>query len=125
MTDWDPVVVQLPMAGRQTIHGPYAALVALLIEWPERRSAYYRALKLCTSALDDASFLQKAHEAFRHACIQAWTGPIEYPRRAPPRVHGLKRCRYGAVASASAFKAKPTRWSDWRLVCSQTANNSP
>ncbi|WP_426239202.1 DUF982 domain-containing protein [Pararhizobium sp. DWP1-1-3] len=47
MTTWKPVIVHLPMAGRQTIHGPYAALMALLIDWPERRSAYHRAAELC------------------------------------------------------------------------------
>ncbi|WP_426240342.1 DUF982 domain-containing protein [Pararhizobium sp. DWP1-1-3] len=40
---WKPIIVHLPMAGPQTIHGPYAALIALLIDWPERRSAHHRA----------------------------------------------------------------------------------
>src|SRR5215217_4147915 len=96
MTGWDPVVVQLPMAGRQTIHGPYAALMALLIDWPERRSAYHRAFQLCTNALDDPALLQKAREAFQHACIQAGTGPIDNPHPA-----SSKRPRLEVVAGTA------------------------
>lgn len=88
MPGWEHVVVQLPMAGRQTIHGPYAALMALLIDWPERRSTYHRALELCTAALDDPTLLQKAREAFAQASIQAGTGPID-PRPATAKAPRL------------------------------------
>ncbi|WP_413814004.1 DUF982 domain-containing protein [Rhizobium sp. Leaf453] len=40
------------MAGQQTIHGPFQALMALLINWPEKRSAYHRAEELCAAAID-------------------------------------------------------------------------
>ncbi|WP_426233640.1 DUF982 domain-containing protein [Pararhizobium sp. DWP3-4] len=74
MTTWKPVIVHLPMAGRQTIHGPYAALMALLIDWPERRSAYHRAAELCSAALDNEGMCLLAREAFLNAVIRAGAG---------------------------------------------------
>jgi hypothetical protein len=87
MTAWQPIIVHLPMAGRQTIQGPYAALMALLIDWPEKRSAYYRAVELCTLALDDENLKERARKEFQNAAIQASVGPLKNTRVLRPSSH--------------------------------------
>jgi hypothetical protein len=99
MTAWQPVLVQLPMAGRQTIHGPYAALMALLIDWPQKRSAYYRAVKLCSIALDDETVKSRARQEFQNAAIQAGVGPLVYQ---PPSTAKSPRLRIVASATLSS-----------------------
>ncbi|WP_426232204.1 DUF982 domain-containing protein [Pararhizobium sp. DWP3-4] len=90
---WKPIIVQLPMAGPQTIHGPYAALIALLIDWPERRSAHHRAAKMCSAALDSKCLESEAREAFQAAVMQAGIGvPLK------SRV-GAKRARHSKLVS--------------------------
>jgi hypothetical protein len=61
---WKPFPIRLPMSGRQTIHGPYAALMALMIDWPKPSPTRDVAISACNAAIDGSGSVERAYSAF-------------------------------------------------------------
>ncbi|MDR6759496.1 hypothetical protein J2Y48_004812 [Mycoplana sp. BE70] len=67
-----PLNVRLQNGIHHIFSGPYEALDFLENEWPLRRGQKYeRALRLCRGALNLATPLAVAREAFVAACLEA------------------------------------------------------
>jgi hypothetical protein len=67
-----PVEVNMPHSGRQTVHGPFAALILLLDEWPSISGpAYAMARSRCRAALDGRATPEEARELFLTAAEEA------------------------------------------------------
>jgi len=61
---WKPFTIRLPMAGRQTIHGPYAALMALMTDCPKPSPKRDAAMSACDAAIDGSGSVKRAYSAF-------------------------------------------------------------
>lgn len=70
---WDnPVDVHMPHSGRQTVHGPFAALILLMDEWPNMSGlAYPQARTGCRAALDGRTSTETAREKFMAVAREA------------------------------------------------------
>jgi hypothetical protein len=67
-----PVKVNMPHSGMQTIHGPFAALILLMDEWPNMSGpAYVEARSRCRAALDGRKPPEEAREQFLLASAEA------------------------------------------------------
>ncbi|MGV1873744.1 DUF982 domain-containing protein [Agrobacterium rosae] len=72
-TAWqEPVEIKAPKSGNQTVHGPFAALIFLLDEWPNLRGpAYLKAKTICRAALAGRKSVEEARETFLRAVREA------------------------------------------------------
>ena len=61
---WKTFPIRLPMSGRQTIHGPYAALMALMLDWPKPSPTRDVAMSACNAAIDGSGSVERAYSAF-------------------------------------------------------------
>ena len=68
------------MSGPQTIHGPYGALMALMIDWPEPSQKSDDAMSACDAAIDGSGSVEQAYSAFVAA--------VEYEKL---RLHGSQK----------------------------------
>lgn len=67
-----PVTILSTEGGRQTVHGPFEALIFLLDEWPDKRGpAYVRARSACRAALAGRQGPDCAREMFLRAAQEA------------------------------------------------------
>ncbi|KXG87302.1 DUF982 domain-containing protein [Agrobacterium bohemicum] len=68
----EPVQISMPVSGRQTVQGPFAALIFLLDEWPDLRGpAYVRARSICRAAIAGRTSPEEARETFLRAASEA------------------------------------------------------
>jgi hypothetical protein len=72
-TRWNqPVKITTPHSGNQTVHGPFAALIFLLDEWPDMRGPdYVQARSLCRAAIAGRKTPEEAREVFVRAAKEA------------------------------------------------------
>lgn len=67
-----PVKVNMPHSGIQTVHGPFAALILLMDEWPNMSGpAYVEARSACRAALDGRKTPDQARAEFLLAATEA------------------------------------------------------
>ena len=73
MCKWKtPVELTLEGAGHQTVHGPYAAAMLLMISWPTQNGVEReRAERLCLEAVEQKTKAAMAREAFLAAIEEA------------------------------------------------------
>ena len=73
MSKWKtPVELTLDSAGHQTVHGPYAAAMLLMISWPTKNGTEReRAERMCLDAVDERIGAADAREAFLAAIEEA------------------------------------------------------
>ncbi|NVP58378.1 DUF982 domain-containing protein [Rhizobium sp. DBTS2] len=73
MSKWSaPVRLTLDGAGDQTVHGPYAAAMLLMISWPTKSGTQRdRAERMCLAAIKDATASEGARDAFLAAIEEA------------------------------------------------------
>jgi hypothetical protein len=72
-----PLDVDLPTCGHQTVHGPYAAAMLLMISWPTQDDpARDEAERVCLGAFRGAADLDDARDAFL-AAAQAFAAPAD------------------------------------------------
>lgn len=73
MSKWKtPVELTLDSAGHQTVHGPYAAAMLLVISWPTKNGTEReRAERICLNAVDEPTEAEDAREAFLAAIEEA------------------------------------------------------
>lgn len=70
-----PVEIDLPACGHQTIHGPYAAAMLLMISWPTQDDAARdEAERVCLDAMRGAADFDDARNAFL-AATRGLTAP--------------------------------------------------
>lgn len=68
----EPIIINMPLSGRQTVQGAFAALIFLLDEWPDLRGpAYVRARSMCRAAVAGRTRPEEARETFLHAAREA------------------------------------------------------
>ena len=84
MSKWKtPVALTIDATGHQTVHGPYAAAMLLMISWPTQNSREHkRAEQLCLEAVDQRIDAEVAREAFLAAIEEAGL-TIENPDTTP------------------------------------------
>ncbi len=67
-----PVTILSTEGGRQTVYGPFDALIFLLDEWPDKRGpAYVRARSACRAALAGRQGADWARDMFLQAAQEA------------------------------------------------------
>ena len=67
-----PFRVITPNNGHQTVHGPFAALILLMDDWPDMRgSAYLEARSACRAALEGRRDVEEARARFMLAAREA------------------------------------------------------
>lgn len=67
-----PVEVVMPHSGTQTVHGPFAALILLMDEWPTMSGpAYAMARSSCRASLDGRTTPEDARDRFVSAAQEA------------------------------------------------------
>ncbi|MDF1631236.1 DUF982 domain-containing protein [Mycoplana sp. MJR14] len=72
MAKWKrPVEITVDGAGRQTIHGPYAAAMSLMIGWPTQGPERDKAQQICLDAAQSRSPSENARDAFLSAVEEA------------------------------------------------------
>ncbi len=73
VTAWgEPVKISMLVSGRQTVEGPFAALIFLLDEWPDLRGPeYVRARSICRAAIAGRTSSEEARETFVLAAHEA------------------------------------------------------
>lgn len=73
ITQWEePIRINTPASGYQTVKGPFAALIILLDEWPDLRGpAYVRARSTCRAAIAGRTTPEEAREKFLCAAREA------------------------------------------------------
>ena len=73
MSKWKtPVELMLDGAGHQTVHGPYAAAMLLMISWPTQDGKEReRAERMCLEAVDERIEAAEARKAFLAAMEEA------------------------------------------------------
>lgn len=68
----EPIEVNMPHSGFQTIYGPFAALILLIDEWPDMSGpAYVEARSSCRAVLDGRATSEAAREHFLQAAHEA------------------------------------------------------
>jgi hypothetical protein len=72
-TRWlQPVQITTSQSGVQTVHGPFAALIFLMDDWPDMRGAdYVKARSLCRAAIAGRKTPEEAREVFISAAREA------------------------------------------------------
>ncbi|MCM2457583.1 DUF982 domain-containing protein [Rhizobium sp. CG4] len=76
-----PVELRMPHSGMQTVHGPFAALILLMDEWPVRSGpAYVSARSSCRAAIDGREAPEETRERFVLAAREAGLLPSEMRR---------------------------------------------
>jgi hypothetical protein len=72
----EPIEITAPLSGKQTVHGPFAALIFLLDDWPESRGkAYAEARDSCQLASAGCRPAEQARESFLRAAREAGMQP--------------------------------------------------
>ncbi|WP_426240337.1 DUF982 domain-containing protein [Pararhizobium sp. DWP1-1-3] len=79
---WKPIIINLETSGRQTIHGPYAALMALMIDWPCDTIVSRLAMTACLEAID-APGAARAAAAWKAFSSSVSDASVDAQRRHP------------------------------------------
>ncbi|MDO5897198.1 DUF982 domain-containing protein [Agrobacterium sp. Azo12] len=76
-----PLELTMPHSGMQTVHGPFAALIFLMDEWPDSSGpAYVAARSSCRAAIDGRETPEETRERFVLAAREAGLLPSEMRR---------------------------------------------